>query len=70
MPNHPNRVHLFYPADATKDAVVTPTMLLKSCLRMKPDRIFLAELRGAETFDFINVCASGHGGSITSIHAG
>lgn len=70
MPNHPNRVHLFYPADAAKDAVVTPTMLLKSCLRMKPDRIFLAELRGAETFDFINVCASGHGGSITSIHAG
>ncbi|GAL10988.1 ATPase [Vibrio astriarenae] len=37
---------------------------------MKPDRIMLAELRGAETFDFINVNASGHGGSITSCHAG
>jgi type IV secretion system protein VirB11 len=37
---------------------------------MKPDRILLAELRGGETFDFLNVCASGHGGSITSCHAG
>ncbi|MEL5920650.1 P-type DNA transfer ATPase VirB11 [Stenotrophomonas maltophilia] len=70
MPNHPNRVHLMYPADAPKDAVITPTALLRSCLRMKPDRIFLAELRGGETFDFINMCASGHGGSITSVHAG
>jgi type IV secretion system protein VirB11 len=37
---------------------------------MKPDRILLAELRGGETFDFINIAASGHGGSITSLHAG
>lgn len=37
---------------------------------MKPDRILLAELRGAETYDFINVLSSGHGGSITSCHAG
>lgn len=70
LPNHPNHVHLFYPSEAAKEAVVTPASLLKSCLRMKPDRILLAELRGAETWDFIQVCASGHGGSITSIHAG
>ena len=37
---------------------------------MKPDRILLAELRGGETYDFLNVCLSGHGGSITSCHAG
>ena len=37
---------------------------------MKPTRILLAELRSGETFDFINVAASGHGGSITSCHAG
>lgn len=37
---------------------------------MKPDRILLAELRGGETFDFLNVCLSGHSGSITSCHAG
>jgi type IV secretion system protein VirB11 len=70
LPNHPNRVHLFYPSEAADDAPVTSQKLLKSCLRMKPDRIMLAELRGGETFDFINVAASGHGGSITSCHAG
>lgn len=73
LPSHPNHVHLFYPSEAgagSGAAVVTSASLLRSCLRMKPDRILLAELRGAETFDFINVCASGHGGSITSCHAG
>jgi len=73
LPHHPNHVHLFYPSEAGAGggaAVVTSATLLRSCLRMKPDRILLAELRGAETFDFINVCASGHGGSITSCHAG
>lgn len=72
LPNHPNHVHLFYPSEAkaSDGAPVTAASLLKSCLRMKPDRILLAELRGGETFDFINVCSSGHGGSITSVHAG
>ena len=69
LPNHPNHVHLFYPSEAMQGDPVTSASLLKSCLRMKPDRIMLAELRGAETFDFINVGASGHGGSITSCHA-
>jgi len=72
LPDHPNHVHLFYKSEAAQErgAIVTPASLLRSCLRMKPDRILLAELRGAETFDFINVCSSGHGGSITSLHAG
>ena len=72
LPLHPNYVHLFYPSEAKEEdnASVTAAALLKSCLRMKPTRILLAELRGGETFDFINVAASGHGGSITSLHAG
>ncbi len=72
LPSHPNHVHLFYPSEAKEEenAMVTAAALLKSCLRMKPTRILLAELRGGETFDFINVAASGHGGSITSLHAG
>jgi type IV secretion system protein VirB11 len=72
LPAHPNHVHLFYPSEVKEEdsAVVTAAALLKSCLRMKPTRILLAELRGGETFDFINVAASGHGGSITSLHAG
>lgn len=69
LPNHPNKVNLFYPSEATLDDPLNSAKLLKSCLRMKPDRMMLAELRGAETFDFINIAASGHGGSITSCHA-
>lgn len=72
LPNHLNHVHLFYPSEvkAGSGVPVTSASLLRSCLRMKPTRILLAELRGAETFDFINVCSSGHDGSITSCHAG
>ena len=72
LPEHPNHVHLFYPSEAKEEenAPVTAAALLRSCLRMKPNRILPAELRGGEAYDFINVAASGHGGSITSIHAG
>lgn len=72
LPNHPNHVHLFYPSEAKEEenAPVTAASLLRSCLRMKPTRILLAELRGGETFDFLNVASSGHGGTITSCHAG
>ncbi|AXK48599.1 P-type DNA transfer ATPase VirB11 [Aliarcobacter trophiarum LMG 25534] len=67
--NHKNFVQLFYPSEAKEGDPVTSATLLKSCLRMKPDRILLAELRGGETYDYLNVLNSGHGGSITSIHA-
>lgn len=70
LPSHKNLVNLFYPSEATDQSSVTAASLMRSCLRMKPDRILLAELRGGETFDFLNVCLSGHGGSITSCHAG
>ena len=49
---------------------VTAKSLLEACLRMKPDRIFLAEVRGDECFYFVRLAASGHPGSITSVHAG
>lgn len=70
LPNHPNVVHLYYSKDAQGTARVTAKSLLEACLRMKPDRIFLAELRGEECFSFIRLAASGHPGSITSVHAG
>ncbi len=70
LPNHPNVVHLFYSRDAQGTAKVSARSLLEACLRMKPDRIFLAELRGDECFHFIRLAASGHPGSITSVHAG
>ncbi|MFM2059657.1 MAG: type secretory pathway, VirB11 component [Pseudomonadota bacterium] len=70
LPNHPNCVHLFYSKGGQGVAQVSAKQLLESCLRMKPDRILLAEVRGEECFYFVRVAASGHPGSITSLHAG
>lgn len=70
LERHPNVVHLFYSKDAQGVAKVTSKSLLEACMRMKPDRIFLAEVRGDECFHFLRLAASGHPGSITSVHAG
>ncbi|MCG3703755.1 P-type DNA transfer ATPase VirB11 [Aliarcobacter butzleri] len=67
---HKNFVQLFYPSEAKEGDPITSAILLKSCLRMKPDRIFLAELRDGTAYDYLKVLGSGHGGSITSVHAG
>ena len=70
LDTHPNHVRLFYSKDDQGLARVTPKQLLECCLRMKPDRILLAELRAEEAFDYLRNVNSGHPGSITSIHAG
>ena len=69
LDRHPNHVRLFYSKDDQGLARVTPKQLLESCLRMKPDRILLAELRAEEAFDYLRNVNSGHPGSITSVHA-
>lgn len=69
LDRHPNHVRLYYSKDDQGQARVTPKQLLESCLRMKPDRILLAELRSEEAFDYLRNVNSGHPGSITSIHA-
>jgi type IV secretion system protein VirB11 len=66
----PNVVHLLYSKGGQGASQVTAKSCMEACLRMKPDRIILAELRGDESFYFIRNCASGHPGSITSCHAG
>lgn len=66
----PNVVHLLYSKGGQGSSNVTAKSCMEACLRMKPDRIILAELRGDEAFYFIRNCASGHPGSITSCHAG
>lgn len=65
----PNHVRLIYSKGAQSVTKTTPKMLLESCLRMRPDRILLAELRGEEAFYYVRNVNSGHPGSITSIHA-
>ncbi len=69
LPEHPNKVHLYYSQGKQGVADVTPTQLLRACLRMKPNRILLGELRGPEAWDFLNACASGHPGGMSSVHA-
>ncbi len=66
----PNVVHLLYSKGGQSASNITAKSCMEACLRMKPDRIILAELRGDEAFYFIRNCASGHPGSITSCHAG
>ena len=66
----PNVVHLLYSKGGQSTSNVTAKTCMEACLRMKPNRIILAELRGDESFYFIRNCASGHPGSITSCHAG
>jgi type IV secretion system protein VirB11 len=70
LDQHQNHVRLYYSKDDQGLARVTPKQLLEATLRMKPDRILLAELRGEEAFDYLRNVNSGHPGSITSIHAG
>jgi type IV secretion system protein VirB11 len=69
LDRHPNHVRLFYSKDGQGLARVTPKQLLECCLRLKPDRILLAELRSEEAFYYLRNVNSGHPGSITSVHA-
>jgi type IV secretion system protein VirB11 len=69
LDRHANHVRLFYSKDDQGQARVTPKQLLECCLRMRPDRILLAELRAEEAFDYLRNVNSGHPGSITSVHA-
>lgn len=51
------------------EAKVTANELLQSALRLRPDRIVLGELRGAEAVSFLRAINTGHPGSFSTIHA-
>ncbi|TAU38068.1 P-type DNA transfer ATPase VirB11 [Rhizobium leguminosarum] len=65
----PNHVRLFYSKGGQGLAKVGAKDLLESCLRMRPDRILLQELRDGTAFYYIRNVNSGHPGSITTVHA-
>jgi P-type conjugative transfer ATPase TrbB len=54
----------------TKDGVVSLSDLVRSSLRLRPDRIPIGEVRGAEALDLLKAWGTGHPGGIGTIHAG
>lgn len=57
------------PANLEGRGEITQRDLVKNTLRMRPDRIVLGEVRGAETLDMLQAMNTGHDGSLTTIHA-
>jgi type IV secretion system protein VirB11 len=66
---HKNALHLLANEDHDSEDSTTMLDLLKTCLRLRPDRIFLSELRSIEAYPFLRACISGHPGSLTTLHA-
>lgn len=65
----PNRVHLLSSRGGQGRANVTAQDLIEACLRLRPDRIIVGELRGKEAFSFLRAINTGHPGSISTLHA-
>jgi type IV secretion system protein VirB11 len=69
LSSHPNRVHLLASKGSQGRAKVTTQDLIEACLRLRPERIIVGELRGAEAFSFLRAINTGHPGSISTLHA-
>ena len=54
----------------TKDGVISLSDLVRSSLRLRPDRIPIGEVRGSEALDLIKAWGTGHPGGVGTIHAG
>ncbi|NSY39398.1 ATPase, T2SS/T4P/T4SS family [Leisingera sp. ANG59] len=66
LPAQPNAVTLIANRDAEFQSA---DVLLTTTLRMRPDRIILGEVRGKEAMTFLEAINTGHGGSMTTLHA-
>jgi pilus assembly protein CpaF len=57
------------PPNIEGTGAIRQRQLLINCLRMRPDRIIMGEVRGEEAFDMLQAMNTGHEGSMTTIHA-
>jgi len=57
------------PSNIEGKGEVTQRELVRNCLRMRPDRIVVGEVRGGEALDMLQAMNTGHDGSLTTIHA-
>lgn len=69
--SHPNVVRMeARSASLEGTGEITIRDLVKNAMRMRPDRIVVGEVRGAEAVDMLTAMCTGHDGSMTSLHAG
>lgn len=69
-PKHPHVIHLISRgANIEGEGAITISQLLKQALRMRPDRIIVGEIRGAEVIDLLSALNTGHEGGGGTVHA-
>lgn len=61
-----NSAHLLFNEENEQ---ITALNIFKACLRLRPDRILLSELRGQEVWPYLRAANSGHPGSLSTVHA-
>jgi len=64
--HQPNAAHLLFNEENEQ---ITALNIFKASLRLRPDRIFLSELRGDEVWPYLRAANSGHPGSLSTVHA-
>ena len=57
------------PANIEGEGLITMRDLIRNCLRMRPERIIVGEVRGPEAFDLLQAMNTGHDGSMGTLHA-
>ena len=68
LPGHVVRLEA-RPANAEGTGEITVRALLRSALRLRPDRIIVGEVRGPEALELVGALNTGHRGSLTTVHA-